>query len=129
MTRPRRSATEVGRAAEDAAVAWLEGEGFSVLDRNLRLGPLEIDIVAQRGDLVVACEVRTRGRGSFSTALGSVDAKKRRTLARAAERLWNERLAKRDPPVRLRIDVAAVTEGPEGLSVEYVPGAITLDEV
>lgn len=100
-----------------------------ILERNLRLGPLEIDIVAQKGDLVVACEVRARGPTALASPLASVDAKKRRTIARAAERLWRERLSKLDPPPRLRIDVAAVTRGPRGAEVEYIAGAITLDEV
>ncbi len=110
-------------------MAWLVERGFAILEKNLRLGPLEIDVVARKGDLVVACEVRTRGPGALASPLASVDAKKRRTMARAAERLWNERLAKLDPPPRLRIDVAAVTQGPGGPLVEYIAGAITLDDV
>jgi putative endonuclease len=66
----------------------LFARGFSVLARNLRLGVLEIDIVARSGSLVVVVEVRTRGQGSFVGAFESVTPTKRANLTRAVARLW-----------------------------------------
>ncbi len=114
-----------GRRAELAVADYLEAEGFSILARNLRLGHLEIDLVARRGPLVVVVEVRTRGPGSFVGGLASVTRQKRQRLLRAADRLWRSRLAKMPDVERMRIDVAAVTfEGGE-TRVEYIEGAIT----
>ena len=90
----------------------------------MRLGPLEIDLVAQDRDLVVLVEVRARGPRAFETPFGSVTAKKRGTLLRAAER-W-AKAHKDEGWSRLRIDVAAVRFDAAGaLSIEYAPGAIT----
>ncbi len=96
-----------------------------MLFRNLRLGALEIDLVARKGALAVMVEVRTRGAGSFLGPLASVDAKKRASLVRAAERLWRDRLSCIEGVERMRIDVAGVTFAPAGPEVEYVEGAIT----
>jgi len=99
--------------------------GFELLARNVRFGPLEVDLVARKGELAVAVEVRTRGAGSFVGPLESVDAKKRATLLRACRRLWDESLAKIDGIARMRIDVAAVEFADGATRVDYIESAIT----
>lgn len=91
---------------------------------NLRIGRLELDIVARQGRVVLVVEVRTRGVGAWTTALGSVGAVKRRRVRLAGERLWDRRF-RSDPSVeRMRFDVATVTFGQDdGHEVEYVPAA------
>ena len=42
------NARAVGARAENAACAYLRDKGYEILDRNLRLGPGELDIVARR---------------------------------------------------------------------------------
>ena len=115
-----------GREAEDAAVARLAANGFRILWRNARIGSLEIDIVAAKGDLAVIVEVRTRGAGSFAGALASIDRPKRLHLLRAARALWRGRLKKMTAIRRVRIDVASVTfEDGAAPTVEWIAGAIT----
>jgi putative endonuclease len=90
---------------------------------NLRLGRLEIDVVARRGDLIVVVEVRTRGPGAWSSGFGSIDAAKRARLRRAGERLW-QRTYRTDPTVtRLRFDAASVTFDADGPLIEYAEAA------
>ena len=106
---------------------FLVAHGYALIGRNVRVGALELDVVAQKGDLVAIVEVRTRGAGSYASALASVDATKRAALVRAAQRYWREHLAKRPDVARLRFDVAAVHlegDGP-GASVEYIEAAFT----
>jgi putative endonuclease len=116
-----------GRDAEDVAAAHLEGDGFRILWRNVRIGSLEVDVVAKKGDLVAIVEVRTRGPGAFETALGSVTKTKQQMLLRAARGLWRGRLKKMPDVLRVRIDVIAVTLHDDGSppSVEWIKGAFT----
>jgi putative endonuclease len=116
---------DVGKNAEDAAAAHLEAQGWTILARNMRLGALELDLVARRGPLVAIVEVRTRGPGSFTGAFASVTGVKRARLLRAADRLWRFHLRGMEGVERLRIDVCAVSFGPSGARVEHVAGAIT----
>jgi putative endonuclease len=119
----------LGREAEELAVSQLVANGFRILWRNLRIGSLEIDIVAKRNDLVVVVEVRARGPGSFEKPLASVSRTKRRTLLRAVRALWKGRLAKMTDVQRVRIDVAAVTRDRAGeSSIEWIAGAFTEDD-
>jgi putative endonuclease len=114
-----------GDRAEDAVVDYLVTRGFEILARNVRLGALEIDVVARRDELAAVVEVRTRGVGAFTRGLESVDAKKRARLVRATERLWRQKLSKLPGIERVRIDVASVTfEGAE-THVEYIEAAFT----
>lgn len=118
-----------GREAEALAAETLIANGFRLLWRNLRIGSLELDLVAQKGDLVVVVEVRARGPGSFEKPLASISRTKRRTLLRATRALWKGRLAKRDDVQRLRIDIAAVTRDAAGTStLEWIAGALTDDD-
>lgn len=115
---------ERGRRAELAVADYLVANGFAILGRNVRLGPLELDVIAQRRGLVVVVEVRTRGPRSFLSSFESITRSKRARLVRAVERLWRERLARIPSVERVRIDVAAVTFDGGKTRVEYVAGAI-----
>jgi putative endonuclease len=123
--RVRVTKTAIGRHAEDAACAHLAQEGWSILARNMRLGALELDVVARKGPLVAIIEVRTRSASAFAGAFASVNATKRARLLRAADRLWRFHLRGMQGVERVRIDVCAVTFGPEGTRVEHHAGAIT----
>ena len=113
-----------GRRAEIAAADYLVVRGFAVLARNMRLGRLELDLVARRHELVAIVEVRTRGPGSLEGPFESIRRSKRERLIRAVDRLWHDRLARMPGVERVRIDVAAVRFEQGQTIVEYVEGAI-----
>ena len=77
----------LGRAGEQAAVSYLEGCGFRILDRNWRSGDGEIDIVAVERHTLVVCEVKTRSGTRFGTPLDAVGRAKRARLRRLAATL------------------------------------------
>jgi putative endonuclease len=101
----------------------LTERGFQIVATNLRLSYLEIDVVARLDDLVVVVEVRSRGRGAWTSGFGSIDGQKRYRIRLAGQRLWQRRY-KHDLSVkRLRFDAASVVFGPEGVFIEYVEAA------
>ena len=112
-----------GDEGETLVARWLEERGFQVIGRNVRLGALEIDIVAREGPVVALVEVRTRSPTSLTSGFSSVGPAKVLRLRHAGERLWNRRF-RHDPTfTRLRFDMAAVTRTPAGAHIEYVRGA------
>jgi putative endonuclease len=124
-----RLATVHGREAEAAAADKLRANGFRILWQNLRIGALELDLVAKKGDLVVVVEVRARGPGSYEKPLASISRTKRRTLLRGVRALWKGRIARMPDVKRVRIDVAAVTRDAAGaLTIEWIAGALTEDD-
>jgi putative endonuclease len=94
-----------------------------VLAANLRVNYLEIDLLVQDGRTLVVVEVRTRNRGSWTSALGSVDGWKRTRLRRAGERLWRREYQFRPDLDHVRFDVAAVTWQDGQARIEYIRAA------
>lgn len=118
-----RSRKQIGDDAEQAVADYLVRDGAEIVARNLRIGSLEIDIVARMGTLILVVEVRYRSANSWTSGFSSIDGLKRLRLRRAGERLWNRRY-RRDPTVeRLRFDVASVCVQGDSLQIEYVSGA------
>jgi len=80
----RRAALRRGRFAESLAVWWLRFKGYRILGRDLRLGVGEIDILARRGRLLVAIEVKHRP--DLLTAGEAIDQRSRERISRALSR-------------------------------------------
>lgn len=116
-------AHELGAQAERVVVDYLERAGLTVLARNVKVGRYEIDVVAREGRVVVVVEVRARGPTSWTTGFGSIDGKKRKSIRRAAERLWRSRYRNDETVDRIRIDAASVTFEDGAPIVEYTRAA------
>jgi putative endonuclease len=113
----------LGARAEALVAEHLRTQGFEIVATNLRIGALEIDIVARQGPLVAVVEVRTRGPGALTSGFGSVDGRKRERIRRAGERLWQRRYRRDLSVERLRFDVASVRLDVEPPTIEYVAAA------
>jgi putative endonuclease len=74
-----------GDAAEDAALAFLQGEGLRRVERNFRCKGGEIDLIMLDGETLVFVEVRQRSKDSHGGALASVTRAKQRRLIIAAQ--------------------------------------------
>jgi putative endonuclease len=110
---------QIGRAAEDAAVAFLESHGLAVLLRNFRRRAGELDVVARERDTLVIVEVRTRSGELFGGAGASVDFRKQAKLRRAAAQLLQQR--KDLAALRVRFDVIAI----DSKGIEWIKHAFT----
>lgn len=113
----------LAQQAERAVERYLLEQGYQIVARNLRQGPLEIDLVARKADLIAVVEVRYRGPRSYTNAFGSILPRKRELLRRAAARLWRARYARDSSVARLRLDAAAVYFTATGPVVDYCIGA------
>ncbi len=50
--------TKKGQIGETRACRYLQHRGFTILERNQRLGRGELDIIARRGELIIFVEVK-----------------------------------------------------------------------
>lgn len=110
MSRPHRKA--IGNRGESAAVAFLEAQGYRVVDTNVRPLPGmargEIDIVAWDGDMLCFVEVKTR-RSAGAEPVEAVGPRKQKQLALLAEAY----LALHDlDDIPCRFDVVTVIHAP-----------------
>lgn len=117
----------LGAAAEDAALAQLAGAGLRLLARNARYPFGELDLVMLDGGCVVFVEVRRRASERFGGAAMSVDAAKRRKLARAAQAWLSSH--RQFANAACRFDVVAVSPGAGELACDWIRSAFTLDDL
>jgi putative endonuclease len=81
---------ETARRGEDAASAYLERIGMTVVARNWRCAAGEIDIVALDGEELVFVEVKTRRSERTGTPEEAVTPAKQRRVARVADAYLRE---------------------------------------
>lgn len=116
----------LGDRAEEIVATHFEREGWEIVGRNVRVGHYELDLVAIDQRTAVVMEVRTRGPRAFTTAIGSIDAAKRRRLRLAAARVWRRWFKGRPEIERLRFDVAAVSFAEDGnVTIEHIRAAFS----
>ncbi len=115
-----KSRLSLGRRGEELAVAYLEHHDWTILSRNYRAGPKEIDLVAARGRVVAFVEVKTRATATGGTPLEPIRRAKRRAVEEAARRwiLENGR-----PGTTYRFDAVAVRIRGARHEIEHVPDA------
>ena len=71
-----------GKEGEEAAVGYLEKQGYIIRHRNWRRGHLELDIVAFKDDELIVAEVKTRRNTDFALPEAAVDKRKIRKRLR-----------------------------------------------
>ncbi len=99
----------VGAAGEVVAARFLERRGAVVIDRNVRVGRDEIDLVARIDGHTVAVEVKT-GLGPGTRPWENFDDDKNARIRRAARAL----------SIR-RIDLIAVELTNDGVAIRWLP--------
>ena len=96
-----------GRRGEVLAALWLIAKGYSILGFRLRTPHGEIDLVARRGKVLAAVEVKRRT--SLEAALEAVSFTQRQRLRRAIRALAARRRGLEGAHVRL--DLMALAPG------------------
>jgi putative endonuclease len=111
---------EFGLQGERVAEKWLQSRGWKVLQRRYRSGHRDIDLVAQREDLVVFVEVKARMGSDFGDPVEAVNWKKRGELVRSAC-TWIDRHGR--PGEVYRFDIIGVLVAGDRVRVRHVENA------
>ncbi|WP_257666621.1 YraN family protein [Parapedobacter tibetensis] len=93
-----------GKNGEEVAAGLLKQRGYRIICQNWRYKNLEIDIVAQEGDILVFVEVKTRSHHAYGMPYEAVDNVKQAKLTRAA----NHYIATHRYGGEIRFDVVSI---------------------
>ncbi len=99
-----------GRRGEQAAKAYLEARGYTILSANYRAGHKEIDLIAQGDNRLVFVEVKTRAKNCLVLPQDAVHRLKQHHLRRAA----NTYILRTKNPLEARFDIICVQKTPDG---------------
>jgi putative endonuclease len=94
-----------GQVGESIAIAFLQGQGFSIVERNFRCVCGELDIVAREGRAIVFVEVKCRKNLEYGPPQLAVTPFKQRQISKAAL-VWLSKRKLYD--VEARFDVIAI---------------------
>ena len=107
------SSKRTGLYYETQAAAFLEKQGYQILERNFLCPAGEIDLIAKEGEYLCFVEVKYRSERETGTPEEAVDAKKQKRISRAALfYLMKQGLGDTTP---CRFDVVGIR--PEGIRV------------
>lgn len=77
--------THTGREAENVAANWLKQNKYHIVDTNWRTRWCEIDIIAQKANILFFVEVRYRKSDSWGDGIDSITPKKYKQMEFAAQ--------------------------------------------
>ncbi len=110
---------ELGKFGEELAVSFLEKNGYSILETNWVFQRAEIDILAQKGDILAVIEVKTRSNLDFGLPQDFVNSKKIKLLVKAV----NAYVILKNLDVNVRFDIIAIHKETENFNIEYLENA------
>jgi len=114
----KQASLQLGTTGEKLVEEYLLQHGFTILMRNMRIQGGEIDLIAQKDDLIVCTEVKTRTDQRTDLAELITPWQQQRIIRAAHHFLAKKRL----DAVTCRFDVALVAMHPEP-SLDYIPNA------
>ena len=114
----------LGKYGEDLAALYLYRHGFQIIQRNFHLGAYgEIDIIAQKENILSFIEVKTQRHAKFGPPEGWVDEKKRQQIGMIADGYLSQNPVQN---IDCRFDVVAVSLNGRENRIEHLPDAFRL---
>jgi len=110
---------ELGNKGEKLAVDFLIKKGYTILDTNWRFQKAEVDIIAQKGEILAVVEVKTRSTTDFGNPQDFVNPKKIKLLVSAID----EYVISKDLDVEVRFDIIAIVHENKNFTIEHLENA------
>ncbi len=110
---------EFGKLGEEKAVAFLIKNGYKIKYRNYRYLKAEVDIIAQKGEILAIVEVKSRSSDFLEPIAQTVDQKKINLLVMAADHFVNEQ----ELDVEVRFDIITILKKGTGFELEHLEDA------
>lgn len=118
------TAKEIGERGEQLALRHYEEHGYRLCEANFRTRQGEVDLILEKGGMLVFAEVKARTGKPVARPREWVDGRKQRRITAAALGYLN--LKKISEPI-MRFDVVEIIldEAGEAVSLECIEGAFT----
>jgi len=114
---------DLGKLGEDLAATHLEENGYSIIERNFVIQKAEIDIIAQKDNVLAIVEVKTRSSLDFGSPQDFVKSKKIQLLIKAVNAYINDREKDFQEDLEIRFDIVAIHKNGESFAIEHLTDA------
>lgn len=113
------SHNELGKKGEQLAVDFLIENGYDIIERNYRFNKAEVDIIAQKKDVLAIIEVKTRSTADFGNPQDFVKPKQIKNLVKAVD----EYVTVNSLDVEVRFDIIAIVKEKKEFKIEHLEDA------
>ncbi len=110
---------DLGKKGENLAINFLIKNGYTILDKNYRYLKAEVDIIAQKDDVLAAVEVKTRSSRDYGLPQDFVNQKKIKLLVMAIDHY----VVSKDLDVNVRFDIIAIIHENNKFEIEHLEDA------
>jgi len=108
-----------GKQGEALAKKWLIAHGYIFRAANYRFGKYEIDLIMEKGPLIVVVEVKSRQAGGLEHPSEALSKRQQGQIIKAA----NAWLEEHECDLEVRLDLITVLLGPGDPVIEHYPDA------
>ncbi|HNW56490.1 MAG TPA: YraN family protein [Bacteroidales bacterium] len=109
----------LGQKGEDLAADHLKKAGYKILSRNWKWGKHEVDIIAEKNDLIVFIEVKTRTEDYQMHPVTAVTSEKQKSIIYAA----NGYLQKLMIDQESRFDIITIIKKENTYQIDHIEDA------
>lgn len=110
---------ELGKKGEQLAVDFLIKNRYKIIARNYRFEKAEVDIIAQKNEILAIVEVKTRSTIDFGNPQDFVKPKQIKNLVKAVD----EYVVVHDLDVDVRFDIIAIVKEGKGYKITHLEDA------
>jgi len=110
---------DLGKAGEKLAVDFLIKSGYSICETNWHFHKAEVDIIAQKDNILAIVEVKTRSTDYFGNPQDFVTPKKIKLLVGAIDYY----VILHDLDVDVRFDIISIIKDQKGIRLEHLKDA------
>lgn len=110
---------KTGSEGEKSAAEYLQKKGYRILAVNWKYDRCEIDIIAEKNDLIIFAEVKTRTGANYGWPEEAVNPAKQRNIAKAADAY----LVENNLDKELRFDIVSVIFRPAKTDIYHIKDA------
>jgi putative endonuclease len=110
---------ELGKLGEELSVEFLQKNGYDILETNWTFQKAEIDIIAQKNNILAVVEVKTRSSIDFGSPQDFVKPTKIQLLVKAI----NEYVISNDLDLEIRFDIIAISKEGKNFNIEHLEDA------
>lgn len=110
---------ELGKKGEQLAIDYLLEKGYTIVEKNYRFQKAEIDVIAQKENVLAVVEVKTRSSDYFGNPQDFVNPKKIKLLVSAIDNYVTEK----DLDVEIRFDIIAIVKQKSAFKIEHLKDA------
>ena len=110
---------DLGKLGEELAVEYLQNNDYTILETNWVFQKAEIDILAQKDNILAVVEVKTRSSIDFGLPQDFVKPNKIQLLVKAVNGYVNEN----DLDLEVRFDIIAISKKGQEFVIEHLTDA------